>query len=124
VLQRPGQVRPELALALDKVMGACAKAEEQGIKWLWVDTFCIDKRHSQKLTDSLNSMFERYKKADVCYAYVYDVDLSTLGRRGSRLRKERSRHGSNVDGRCRSSWRLRTWSSTTKSGITWVRKKS
>lgn len=70
-------------------MGACAKAKARkpSIEWLWVDTFCIDKRNSQELTESLNSMFEWYKKAKVCYAYLYDVDLSTPGRRGFKTKE-------------------------------------
>lgn len=50
-LQYPSQAKPELALALNRVRGACAPSRnQQNLKWLWVDTFCIDKTSSQELT--------------------------------------------------------------------------
>ncbi|KAL8641272.1 MAG: hypothetical protein Q9228_001891 [Teloschistes exilis] len=59
---------------MSKIKAACAKARENELDWLWVDTCCIDKTSSVELSSSLNSMFEWYFKATVCYAYLYDVD--------------------------------------------------
>ena len=66
---------------MKKIKGACTKARERKppLKWLWVDTCCIDKTSSEELTTSLNSMFAWYYRATVCYAYLYDVpDLKSL----------------------------------------------
>ena len=61
---------------MKKIKDACAKARLRNppLEWLWVDTCCIDKTNSVELASSLNSMFEWYYKATVCYAYLYDVE--------------------------------------------------
>jgi hypothetical protein len=38
-----------------------------------VDTCCIDKSSSAELTEAINSMFQWYKNAVVCYAYLSDL---------------------------------------------------
>ncbi|MCJ1422053.1 hypothetical protein MMC32_008422 [Xylographa parallela] len=58
---------------LCKIKGACAKAKGQSIDWLWVDTCCIDKMNAVEYTRAINSMFEYYRAATVCYGYLYDV---------------------------------------------------
>lgn len=66
--------------SLDKIRGACAKAREQRLQWIWIDTCCIDKSpHSTELTKSLNRMLEWYRDAKVCYAYIRDVVKTTPG---------------------------------------------
>jgi hypothetical protein len=57
-----------------KVQQSCRKAREQGHEWIWIDTFCIDKSSSAELSESINSMFRWYQEAEVCYAYLQDVD--------------------------------------------------
>ena len=42
---------------LSKIRSACAKAREEGIKWLWIDSCCIDKSSSSELSEAINSMF-------------------------------------------------------------------
>jgi hypothetical protein len=37
------------------------------------DTCCIDKASSAKLSEAINSMFEWYRRAAVCYAYLVGV---------------------------------------------------
>ena len=44
------------------------------IKWLWNDTCCIDKSGTTELSYSLNSMFKWYRNAELCIAYLADVD--------------------------------------------------
>ena len=63
---------------LEKIRQACAKARERKppLKWLWIDTCCIDKKNAVEETKSINSMFEWYYKAKVCYAYLLDVNQS------------------------------------------------
>jgi hypothetical protein len=56
-----------------KVKGCCSQALKDGYAWVWVDTCCIDKSSSAELSEAINSMFNWYKKAGVCYAYLSDV---------------------------------------------------
>ena len=65
-----------LGIGLEKILKSCAIARSKGIQYLWVDTCCIDKRDKAELDESLNSMFNWYKQAKVCYAFLLDVDWS------------------------------------------------
>ncbi|KAI1791125.1 heterokaryon incompatibility protein-domain-containing protein [Ganoderma leucocontextum] len=56
-----------------KVRGCCLMAEKEGFRWVWIDSCCIDKTSSTELSESINSMFEWYSQAEVCYAYLADV---------------------------------------------------
>ena len=56
-----------------KLKGCRAQAERDGFEWVWIDTCCIDKSSSAELSEAINSMFNWYREADVCYAYLSDV---------------------------------------------------
>ncbi|KAL2075373.1 hypothetical protein VTL71DRAFT_316 [Oculimacula yallundae] len=56
-----------------KVSGCRARAALDGWKYVWIDSCCIDKSSSAELAEAINSMFEWYRKAQVCYAYLSDV---------------------------------------------------
>ncbi|GLA40016.1 hypothetical protein AnigIFM63309_007621 [Aspergillus niger] len=56
-----------------KVAKCCEQAEKDGLKYAWVDTCCIDKTNLTELSEAIVSMFQWYKKAAVCYAYLADV---------------------------------------------------
>ncbi|RYP43803.1 hypothetical protein DL768_009664 [Monosporascus sp. mg162] len=58
---------------LDKIFGACTIARYQGIRWMWIDSCCIDKSSSQEYQESINSMFKWYSDAVVCITYMSDV---------------------------------------------------
>lgn len=58
----------------DKVKRACARAVEDRLDYIWIDTCCIDKGSSAELSEAINSMFLWYHEAAVCYAYLVDVD--------------------------------------------------
>lgn len=60
-----------------KIRMTCAQAVEDGLAYAWVDTCCIDKRSSAELSEAINSMFRWYQKAEVCYAYLEDVEEAT-----------------------------------------------
>ncbi|KAL6709793.1 hypothetical protein ACN47E_001222 [Coniothyrium glycines] len=65
---------------LGKIRGACDLARGQGIRWMWIDTCCINKSSTVEETESINSMFKWYRDAKVCITYLFDVDSSsTLG---------------------------------------------
>ncbi|KAL1891957.1 hypothetical protein Sste5346_007301 [Sporothrix stenoceras] len=56
-----------------KIHWACEQALKDNIYYLWVDTVCIDKTSSAELSEAINSMYAYYRKAAVCYVYMYDV---------------------------------------------------
>lgn len=56
-----------------KIKNACAQAASDGFKYVWIDTCCIDKTSSAELSEALNSMYQWYRNAEVCYAYLADV---------------------------------------------------
>ena len=59
-----------------KIKYLCEQARRDGIKHVWIDTCCIDKSSSAELSEAINSMFKWYADADVCYAYLVDVQVS------------------------------------------------
>ncbi|KAI0426294.1 heterokaryon incompatibility protein-domain-containing protein [Xylaria sp. FL1042] len=57
----------------DKVLGCCRISRNEGLKYTWIDSCCIDKSSSAELSEAINSMFYWYKNAAVCYAYLSDT---------------------------------------------------
>ncbi|KAF2818545.1 HET-domain-containing protein [Ophiobolus disseminans] len=56
-----------------KKLELCARqAAQDGWKYFWVDTCCIDKSNSTELSEAINSMFRWYQRATVCYVYLSD----------------------------------------------------
>lgn len=56
-----------------KIKLCCEQAKRDGFEYVWIDTCCIDKTSSAELSEAINSMFQWYKEAQVCYAYLDDV---------------------------------------------------
>jgi hypothetical protein len=61
-----------------KIDGCCKEALKDGLKFVWVDTCCIDKSSSSELSEAINSMWEWYRRSEVCYAYLSDVPPHTV----------------------------------------------
>ena len=59
-----------------KVKEFCTLAYNEGYHYCWIDTCCIDKTSSAELSEAVNSMYDWYCSARVCYAYLEDVDLA------------------------------------------------
>ncbi|RYP65587.1 hypothetical protein DL771_008241 [Monosporascus sp. 5C6A] len=57
----------------NKVSGCCKQAKEDGYKYVWIDTCCINKTNSVELQEAINSMFRWYQEAQICYVYLSDV---------------------------------------------------
>lgn len=57
-----------------KIDYLCQQAADDELDWAWIDTCCIDKTNSVELSEAINSMFRWYQKAQICYAYLVDVD--------------------------------------------------
>lgn len=64
----------------DKIRGACQTARANGIRWMWIDTCCIDKSSTAELSESLNSMFQWYCDAKLCITYLLDVIRKEVGK--------------------------------------------
>lgn len=57
----------------EKIKGCCRVARDAGYRLVWIDSCCIDKTSSAELSEAINSMYEWYREADVCYVYLADV---------------------------------------------------
>jgi hypothetical protein len=58
-----------------KILASCDQAARAALCYIWVDTCCIDKTSSAELTEAINSMYQWYQNAYVCYAYLSDVSV-------------------------------------------------
>jgi hypothetical protein len=67
-----------------KIDHACHQAEKDDVTYVWVDTCCIDKSSSAELSEAINSMYQWYANARVCYAYLEDVNELLLSSNGAR----------------------------------------
>ncbi|KAI1752424.1 heterokaryon incompatibility protein-domain-containing protein [Xylaria castorea] len=56
-----------------KIKMAMKLADEAGLRYIWIDTCCIDKSSSAELTEAINSMYRWYERSDACYAYLSDL---------------------------------------------------
>lgn len=59
-----------------KIEGCCALAKSKDLRWVWIDTCCIDKKSSAELSEAINSMYRWYKEAEECFAYLDDIFTS------------------------------------------------
>jgi hypothetical protein len=74
----------------------CGKqAANDGLRFFWIDTCCIDKASSAELSEAINSMFRWYQHAEKCYVYLSDVSTSGFARNEQSFQ--------------RSSWFTRGW---------------
>ena len=63
-----------------KLARARLKAQRQeDLKYIWMDTCCINKQESGELEKEITSMFRWYNSAKVCYAYLPDVSALQNG---------------------------------------------
>lgn len=49
-------------------------AKNHGLNLGWMDTVCINKESSSELDESMRSMFQWYRDADVCVAYLSETE--------------------------------------------------
>jgi hypothetical protein len=59
-----------------KIRFCCNQALKDHVKFVWIDTCCIDKTSSTELSEAINSMYRWYREAIECYAYLIDVSIS------------------------------------------------
>ncbi|OQV06000.1 hypothetical protein CLAIMM_10644 [Cladophialophora immunda] len=58
-----------------KICNSTRQAQRDGLRYIWVDTCCINKDSSSELSEAINSMYAWYKNSKQCYAYLSDVHL-------------------------------------------------
>lgn len=58
-----------------KILSACRLASAHRLRYVWVDTNCIDKTSSAELSEAINGMFDWYGDAQVCLVHLEDVVL-------------------------------------------------
>ena len=63
-----------------KIRKSCEHAQNDGYKYVWVDTCCINKESSSELSEAINSMYRWYKASAVCYVFLSDVHMRTVKR--------------------------------------------
>jgi hypothetical protein len=56
-----------------KLIGCCKQAQKDGLRYVWIDTCCINKASSAELTEAITSMFTYYERSKVCYVFMDDV---------------------------------------------------
>ncbi|KAI0140670.1 heterokaryon incompatibility protein-domain-containing protein [Pestalotiopsis sp. NC0098] len=60
-----------------KVKSACEYAQHgHGLRYIWIDTCCIDKSSSAELSEAINSMYRWYEESVVCFAFLSDVSTT------------------------------------------------
>jgi hypothetical protein len=96
-------MRQNLAAAREKdgwskVETACKQAKLEKYEWIWIDTCCIDKKSSAELTEAINSMFQWYQNAAVCYAFFQDFS-----------KNENDSRNDNLEGMSNCRWFKRGW---------------
>ncbi|KAI0695421.1 heterokaryon incompatibility protein-domain-containing protein [Cerioporus squamosus] len=69
---------PFLSRLSEKIRHACRLALADGIHYIWIDTCCIDKTSSAELSEAINSMFQWYASAAVCYAFLEDAEYGRV----------------------------------------------
>jgi hypothetical protein len=56
-----------------KIQFCRKQATRDGLKYVWIDTCCIDKSNNTELSEAINSMFRWYHEAVKCYVYLSSV---------------------------------------------------
>jgi len=59
-----------------KIQKVCRIAARRLLKYVWVDTICINKESSAELSEAINSMFAWYREARVCFAWIDDFEFN------------------------------------------------
>lgn len=76
-LQEANSVGIDMKNGYRKIEAFCRVAKNACFEYAWIDTCCIDKTSSVELSEAINSMYDWYRMADVCYTYLDDVPSRT-----------------------------------------------
>lgn len=66
-------------LSCTKVHGFALYVREhlKGVAWIWIDSCCVDQSSTAELSEAINSMFDWYRNAVTCVAFLPDVAQAT-----------------------------------------------
>lgn len=67
------RVSAEQKAGFVKIQQTCNLALQDGPKYAWVDSCCIDKSSSAELSEAINSMYMWYRNSAVCYTHLEDA---------------------------------------------------
>ena len=56
-----------------KIRETCRLARQKRLKYVWIDTCCIDKSSSAELSEAINSMFNWYAQSTICFAQLSEL---------------------------------------------------
>ncbi|KAI0746118.1 heterokaryon incompatibility protein-domain-containing protein, partial [Earliella scabrosa] len=56
-----------------KIEQASRVTKAHGVNYIWIDSCCIDKTNGPELSEAINSMYQWYGQAKICYAFLDDV---------------------------------------------------
>jgi hypothetical protein len=87
----------------EKIKFCGTQAARDGLRYFWVDSCCIKKSSDAELSESLNSMFRWYYRAEKCFVYLSDVSI------GKRKRKDESTQHTWEQAFRESRWFTRGW---------------
>lgn len=59
-----------------KIKFCAEQAGRNGLRYIWIDTYCIDKSNKAELDEAINSIFQWYRDASRYYAYLSDVSIT------------------------------------------------
>lgn len=62
---------------VNKILNCVGQTLRDGFEFCWIDTCCIDKRSSAELSEAINSMFQWYKDAEICYIFLSDFSMTS-----------------------------------------------
>jgi hypothetical protein len=63
----------------EKILFCGEQAAHDSLQYFWVDTCCINKWNLRELSNAINSMFQWYKNAAKCYAFLSDISTPATG---------------------------------------------
>ena len=66
----------EEKLGYEKIRFCGEQARQDGLRYFWVDTCCINRTNYAELSQAINSMFRWYRNATRCYVYLSDVSAT------------------------------------------------
>jgi hypothetical protein len=70
----------DLKKGYQKIQRCAQLALRDDLDYFWIDTCCIDRSSSAELSEAINSMFQWYSNAHVCYAYLFDIPARLSGK--------------------------------------------
>jgi hypothetical protein len=79
LLQGSGNNKP----GYEKIRFCRDQAQQDGLRYFWIDTCCIDKENKVELSQAIQSMFRWYRDAARCYVYLPDVSTALIESNGA-----------------------------------------